>query len=198
MGFSLLGSVASYSGKQYNLVMGLNFDLIYVAGESYIYKMGYCLGQSYFDGTACVNYNCFDTMCTNCWMHSNPCGVCNPGYPRTDTYGCSGSPPNTTANFTVSNTTNSTTPSNSNNTIPTGINHTTNSTTSLISTFLSGQGQDFISFLSNLLKFSISLPSGRRIVYPLFYFFGNFDDIYLYSFHDAFYGRVAEGLFSDI
>ena len=52
--------------------------------------------------------------------------------------------------------------------------------------------------LSNILKFSISLPSGRRIVYPLFYFFGNFDDIYLYSFHDGFYGRVAEGLFSDI
>ena len=34
-----------------------------------------------------------------------------------------------------------------------------------------------------------SVPSLRRLS-PTFYFFANFDDLYLYSFHDRLYGNV--------
>lgn len=53
-------------------------------------------------------------------------------------------------------------------------------------------------FSKQLLQRAASLPSGRRLVYPLFYFFGNFDDLYLYSFHGFYYGRVAEYIFNQI
>lgn len=140
-GLSLLSSIASYPSKQYSLVRGINFDFIYVSGESYIFKMGYCLGQTYFDGVGCSSYNCFDTMCTNCWMHSSPCGVCNAGYPRTDNYQCLGSPPNNTANSTA--TTNSTTPTNStssNSTNTINLNSSSSAYSSLITTLASGYG----------------------------------------------------------
>ena len=43
----------------------------------------------------------------------------------------------------------------------------------------------------------ISVPSLRRLS-PTFYFFANFDDLYLYSFHDRHYGKVMNELFSEL
>jgi hypothetical protein len=39
----------------------------------------------------------------------------------------------------------------------------------------------------NLTKNVISVPSMRKLS-PIFFFFSNFDDLYLYMFHDRLYG----------
>jgi hypothetical protein len=43
----------------------------------------------------------------------------------------------------------------------------------------------------------ISFPSARKIA-PIFYYFGNFDDLYLYMYHDRVYGSTMQEVFSHI
>jgi hypothetical protein len=50
----------------------------------------------------------------------------------------------------------------------------------------------------NGLTFFISIPAARRIVTPLFFYFGIFDDIYLYQFHDRLYGDTMNAVFNMI
>jgi hypothetical protein len=50
----------------------------------------------------------------------------------------------------------------------------------------------------NNLTFFISIPSARRLVSFLFFYFGIFDDIYLYQFHDRLYGDTMNAVFNII
>ena len=58
--------------------------------------------------------------------------------------------------------------------------------------------QDLLNFLIELIKTVISVPAARKIVTPMFYYFGNFDDLYLYSLHDREYGDTMSSLFQQI
>lgn len=49
----------------------------------------------------------------------------------------------------------------------------------------------------NGTKDMMSVPS-LRSVSPTFYFFANFDDLFLYVFHDRLYGDVMTGLFNEL
>ena len=49
-----------------------------------------------------------------------------------------------------------------------------------------------------MIQTLISIPTARRIVTPVFYYFGNFDDLYLYSLHNRAYGDTMTGLFQQI
>lgn len=49
----------------------------------------------------------------------------------------------------------------------------------------------------NGTKNIMSVPALRRIC-PIFYFFANFDDLYLYCYHDRLYGNVMTGLFNEL
>jgi hypothetical protein len=44
----------------------------------------------------------------------------------------------------------------------------------------------------------ISVPAARCTLKPIFYLFGTFDDLYLYSFHDRKYGNAIKTLFLHI
>ena len=44
----------------------------------------------------------------------------------------------------------------------------------------------------------ISIPAARRIASPLFYYFGNFDDLFLYSFHNRTYSETMKYVFGEI
>ena len=61
---------------------------------------------------------------------------------------------------------------------------------------------DFLLFLLNILlemiKTVISVPATRRVVSPLFYYFGVFDDIYFYQFQDRRYGDTMTAVFSEL
>ena len=43
----------------------------------------------------------------------------------------------------------------------------------------------------------ISVPAVRKIA-SIFYYFGNFDDLYLYMYHDRLYGPTMQDLFTHI
>lgn len=43
----------------------------------------------------------------------------------------------------------------------------------------------------------MAVPTMRKIL-PIFYYFGNFDDLYLYMYHDRLYGPTMNELFSNI
>lgn len=58
--------------------------------------------------------------------------------------------------------------------------------------------QDLLNFLLQLIKAVISVPAARKIVTPLFYYFGNFDDLFLYSLHGREYGDAMNSLFEQI
>lgn len=50
----------------------------------------------------------------------------------------------------------------------------------------------------SLLKKLISIPGARRVVSPVFYYFGAFDDIYLFQFHDRVYGETMKAVFATL
>ncbi len=43
-----------------------------------------------------------------------------------------------------------------------------------------------------------SMPVARRVATPLFYYFGVFDDLFFYQFHDRTYGPTMTDLFDQI
>ena len=53
-------------------------------------------------------------------------------------------------------------------------------------------------FLTNYSKKPISVPGARRVLSPLFYYFGVFDDIYFYQFQDREYGETMKAVFSQL
>lgn len=44
----------------------------------------------------------------------------------------------------------------------------------------------------------ISIPGARKVITPFFYYFGIFDDLYLYQFHDRVYGNTMNSVFKEI
>lgn len=46
----------------------------------------------------------------------------------------------------------------------------------------------------NYTKYIISIPAARSIM-PIFYYFGNFDDLQLYMYHDRLYGSTMQDIF---
>ena len=44
----------------------------------------------------------------------------------------------------------------------------------------------------------IAIPGARRYASPLFYFFGIFDDLFLYQFHDRIFGLTMTAVFENI
>jgi len=44
--------------------------------------------------------------------------------------------------------------------------------------------------LLNTTKTAISVPGGRKIISPIFYYFGNYDDLSLYKRHFREYGNT--------
>lgn len=103
-GFYQRATMASFSSKMFAFVSGTLFDLVYVPGEARVYQLGYCHGNTMYNGSDCIGYSCSDTMCSACWILPNICGTCISGYPRTDRFYCIGSPPpNSTNNTGVSN-----------------------------------------------------------------------------------------------
>lgn len=50
----------------------------------------------------------------------------------------------------------------------------------------------------DIIKFLISIPAARRVISPIFYFFGIFDDIYLFQFHDRLYGETMKTVFENL
>lgn len=51
---------------------------------------------------------------------------------------------------------------------------------------------------ATLTKTIISVPGARRVVSPLFYYFGIFDDIYFYQFQDRVYGQTMNTVFKQL
>ena len=58
--------------------------------------------------------------------------------------------------------------------------------------------QAFLTFLKMIITKLISIPGARRIISPVFYYFGIFDDLQLYQYHDREYGEVMTSLFETI
>lgn len=54
----------------------------------------------------------------------------------------------------------------------------------------------FWGFINASMKV-ISVPGMRRLA-PIFYYFGNFDDLQLYLYHDRKYGSVMGELFTKV
>jgi len=52
--------------------------------------------------------------------------------------------------------------------------------------------------MTNTLSEMISIPAARSAISPLFYYFGNFDAIYLFMFHDRIYGDTLNSLLGNI
>lgn len=50
----------------------------------------------------------------------------------------------------------------------------------------------------SLLAQMISIPAARKFISPAFVYFGIFDDLYLYQFHDRLYGATINDLFSNL
>ena len=48
-----------------------------------------------------------------------------------------------------------------------------------------------------MTNIAISMPSARRII-PLFYYFGSFDDLFLYTYHDRLYNPIMSEVFTHI
>lgn len=62
-----------------------------------------------------------------------------------------------------------------------------------------------IEFLMEMLNkameafnFAAGVPGGRSMATPIFYYFGNFDSIYFYRFHDRTYGAAITSLLDNI
>ena len=88
-GFMQIATMVSFTSKMYSFVSGSLFDLVYVPGEPFIYELGYCHGNTQYNGSACVSYSCTDLNCMACWILPNLCGTCLTNFPRTDHFYCS-------------------------------------------------------------------------------------------------------------
>ena len=44
----------------------------------------------------------------------------------------------------------------------------------------------------------MSIPGARRVVSPVFYYFGIFDDLFLFQYHDREYGQAMRSFFGKI
>lgn len=65
-----------------------SFDIFYVKNSPYIYKCGYCMGQTIFNYQNCEAYNCSDPNCLYCPINSVTCGTCRSGYVRNESLLC--------------------------------------------------------------------------------------------------------------
>lgn len=79
------------------------------------------------------------------------------------------------------------------------ISKTSENISDLLLFFLDSQLVKDLTKLSMQLTYAaIQIPAARKIATPLFYYFGNFDDLYLYSLHKREYGDTMNSLFSYI
>lgn len=77
---SYLSKVTSLPENFYSFLWGSYIDAFYVHGQPYVYKAGICQGQSFMNGTSCVNYSCSVDNCSSCNISPTFCSVCNSGY----------------------------------------------------------------------------------------------------------------------
>jgi hypothetical protein len=57
---------------------------------------------------------------------------------------------------------------------------------------------DFMKYLKMLMSFLISIPGARRVISPVFYYFGIFDDMFLYQYYNRTYGDTISAFFVNI
>lgn len=55
-----------------------------------------------------------------------------------------------------------------------------------------------LSGVMGMMDMAAGLPGGRSLATPAFYYFGNFDSIYFYRFHDRPYGTTISSLLDNI
>lgn len=85
--YDLTTNVLSYgtltsalANNTYNFVWGPYIAPFYTPGQPYIYKGGLCGGQTFMNGTSCVNYSCLVNNCTSCNISPYLCSVCQDGF----------------------------------------------------------------------------------------------------------------------
>jgi hypothetical protein len=71
---------SALANNTYNFVWGPYIAPFYTPGQPYIYKGGLCGGQSFMNGTSCVNYSCLVDNCTSCNVSPYLCNVCQDGF----------------------------------------------------------------------------------------------------------------------
>lgn len=208
--------VSSLPTASYRLIFSSLLNVLYAPSTQVIYKST-CIGQFGYDVVGnCVSYNCMVAGCKECKLTANTCGLCDTGYTWGEDLKCS---VGTTAIYPTilitPPTANSTTiPSNptttTGNTTTTPVNTTNNPAIPNITAGETSQFhqlfpifqdyaflEDLFWFLVNMTKKLISVPAAR-IIAPIFYYFGNFDDLYLYMYHDRLYGSTMKELFMHI
>jgi hypothetical protein len=149
----------------YNFVWGPYIAPFYTPGQPYIYKGGLCGGQSFMNGTSCVNYTCLVDNCTSCNVSPYLCSVCQDGFAINS---------NNTCDFIPA---------------PTIIDNLRESFAFL---------EEPATTVKEILSDAISFPATRRLIAPFFAYFGIFDDLYLFQFHDRLYGTTMNSLFNSI
>ena len=144
--------------------------------------------------SSCMSYSCTNIDCFSCSLTSTVCSICNSGFTRDDLYQCS----NSTSNINSTNA-NSSQENNANLSNQSISSYSPNYYSSSLFFFFDIQWiYDLLAFLIELVKNIIDVPTARKIVTPLFYYFSNFDDLYLYSLHNREYSDAMNSLFQQI
>ena len=207
--YSVVTNISNFPVNNFVQTFGTYFDLLLIPFTSNVYISSRCYPQEWFDGTSCVGFTCNDPNCAACSNLPNLCTTCAANYNVAADGSCSsaGNISNSTSNST--NSSNQTNANSTNSTLnSTTSNNSTNSTTSN-NTFPFfpfnpfSNNESFNMFLGllestwtkriyetakQITLLTIAVPAARRIASPLFYYFGNFDDLFLYSFHRRAYG----------
>lgn len=185
--------------SNYDIVLGYPNHLLYIIKGPNVYTAGDCLGQTqlyYYKGNyICASYSCLTQNCNYCPLNSQTCVTCNSGYIRNSSFLCmldnSRNPP---SQINQTNTTNSVNQTNTTNQIS-NLAQKNSFTLSFIDfSFLLKILNVFLAFLSTV----ISVPGARAVITPIFYLFGNFDNFFLYQYHDRTYNPVVNDFFNQI
>lgn len=172
--------------NNYFVTQGGAIDAWFAVGGPFIYPNKNCTGNSNWNGTACATYNCIDLHCSNCPIAASVCSICLAGFNLTGTYICLAFVPIGTNTTNITN--NGTLSGNISNwpsniaVMPFGAWNQLDGTIWKI----------ILEYLFNLLLLLNKVPGSRRVLRPVFFYYPNLDDIYMYSYHDRLYGPTAQ------